>query len=119
MKPPDMGSVGTVGKPRAWYVRNISKMLQFEEEVSINIVNNQSGAGSLLNDNYPIFPARPRMFSTIFSGRRGAGLRRGGPTQLPGNPSEAESAPHDSLSHFENAPHVCRESSFEVRREIR
>jgi hypothetical protein len=33
-------------------------MLQFEEEAAINIVNNQSGAGSPLNNNYPISPAR-------------------------------------------------------------
>jgi hypothetical protein len=33
-------------------------MLQFEEEAGINIVNNQSGAESPLNNNYPISPAR-------------------------------------------------------------
>jgi hypothetical protein len=41
MKPPDKNSVETVGKTRAWYVVNISKMLQFGGNSADKCIFNQ------------------------------------------------------------------------------
>jgi hypothetical protein len=94
MKPPDMDSVGTVGKPRAWYVRNISKMLQFGEMRGVNMFINQRTTRSRLSDSDPIFFSALMAFDPFFSAGRGARLpcRAPAPFPNPENPREAANA---------------------------